>query len=414
MTHGQAKSFAQRLAAVSLISIAAAGMAPAFAQEKSFEVYGFAMADYIQDFNRVDPLWEASLRPSKIPTLDGQFGGDGQAIISARQTRFGVRAQQDVAGMPLKVVFEFDLFGTGDDAGQTTMRTRHMYGEWGPLLAGQTNTLFMDGDIFPNTIEYWGPPGMAFVRTPQVRYTYRTGPHKFAVAIEKPGNDIDPGNIRQLEPVLGFSFQDDNEAPDLTAQYRYESGWGHIQVAGILRSLGYEAVATPGNEPKGSETGWGIDLTSNIKVLQKDVIHLGAVFGEGIATYMNDGGVDMGPNANPVVAPPIAGVPPVLDLSAEAVPLTGLLVYYDHYWNDTMSSSIGWSQTRVDNTSFQQSTAFRSGQYASVNLLWTPDSRIMIGGELLWGQREDFSGAHGDDTRIQFSFKYNFSSKDFF
>ena len=53
--------------------------------------------------------------------------------------------------------------GTGVDAGQTTFRVRHMYAKWGPFLAGQTNTLLMDGDIFPNVIDYWGPPGMVFV-----------------------------------------------------------------------------------------------------------------------------------------------------------------------------------------------------------------------------------------------------------
>jgi hypothetical protein len=114
-----------------------------------------------------------------------------------------------------------------------------------------------------------------------------------------------------------------------------------------------------------------------------------------------------------VVTPPIAGVPPTLSLEAEALPLTGLTAFFDHYWNDQWSSSIGWSQTRVDNTSFQTPDAFRSGQYALVNLLYTPDKRIMMGGELQWGQREDNSGDHGEDFRIQFSFKYNFSSLDF-
>jgi hypothetical protein len=395
-------------------ALALGGTGAAFAQDAGFDVYGFAQLDYIQDFNRVDPLWESSLRPSKIPTLDGQFGGDGQSIVSIKQSRFGVQAHQPIAGQNLFVKFEFDLYGTGDDAGQTTMRIRHVYGEWGPVLAGQTNTTFMDGDIFPNTIEYWGPPGMAFVRNAQLRYTYRMGPHKFAVAIEKPSNDIDPGGIRTLEPVLGFSFQGDEEAPDLAGHYRYEDGWGHVQLAGLLRSVGYEAVGTSDNEPKGSETGWGVNLTSNIKVLEKDVIHLGVVYGEGIATYMNDGGTDMGPNVLPVVTPPIAGVPPTLALEAEALPLLGLTAFYDHYWNDRWSSSIGWSQTKVDNTSFQTPDAFRSGQYALVNLLYTPDKRIMMGGELQWGQREDNNGEHGEDFRIQFSFKYNFSSTDFF
>src|SRR5262249_28614404 len=157
----------------------------------------------------------------------------------------------------------------------------------------------MDGDIFPNTIDYWGPPGMVFLRNPQLRYTWTTGASTFAVALEKPGNDIDPGGIRTLEPLLGFTFQGDQEAPDLTAHWRYEGSWGHGQGAGILRSVGYEAVGTAGNEPKGTETGWGFNITSNIKVLQKDVIHLGIVTGEGIASYMNDGGVDLGPNINP-------------------------------------------------------------------------------------------------------------------
>jgi hypothetical protein len=411
MTLNLTKASIRLMAAASVLALAGTGAATA--QDAGFEVYGFAQLDYIQDFNRVDPLWESSLRASKIPTQDGQFGGDGQSIVSIKQSRFGVQARQPIAGRDLFVKFEFDLYGTGADAGDTTMRIRHVYGEWGPVLAGQTNTTFMDGDIFPNTIEYWGPPGMAFVRNAQVRYTYRSGPHRFAVALEKPGNDIDPGGIRTLEPILGFSFQSDEEAPDLAGHYRYDGDWGHVQVAGLLRSLGYEAVGTDGNEPKGTETGWGINLTSNFKLFEKDVIHLGAVYGEGIATYMNDGGTDMGPNVLPVVTPPIAGVPPVLSLEAEAVPLYGLLAFYDHYWNDLWSSSIGWSQTKIDNTSFQTPDAFRSGQYAVVNLLYTPDKRIMMGGELQWGQREDNSGDHGDDFRIQFSFKYNFSSTDF-
>ena len=146
------------------------------------------------------PTGKRPCRPSKIPTTDDQFGDDGQSIFSVRQSRFGVQARQEIGGKDLFVKFEFDLFGTGDDAGQTTFRLRHAYGSWGPILAGQTNSLFMDGDTFPNTVDYWGPVGMVFLRNPQIRYTYATGAHKFAVAIEKPSNDIDAGNIRQLDP----------------------------------------------------------------------------------------------------------------------------------------------------------------------------------------------------------------------
>ena len=67
-------------------------------------------------------------------------------------------------------MFEFELFGTGVDAGQTTFRLRHAYGELGHFGAGQTWSPFMDPDVFPNSIEYWGPNGMVFFRNVQARW----------------------------------------------------------------------------------------------------------------------------------------------------------------------------------------------------------------------------------------------------
>jgi hypothetical protein len=404
-----------RLLAATAFSLLWAGAAQAQDGPK-FEIYGFAQADYIQDFNRVDPDWDAALRPSKIPTTSGQFGDNGQSIFSVRQTRFGVQASQDIAGEPLFVKFEFDLFGVGDDAGQTTFRLRHAYGSWGPFLAGQTNSLFMDGDTFPNTVEYWGPNGMVFLRNPQVRFTYKTESGEFAVAIEKPGNDIDAGNIREVAPELGSNITGDEKWPDLTARFRYNGDWGHVQIAGILRNVGYETIGTPDNRPKNSKTGWGVNGSANIKTWEKDVLHLSAVYGEGIASYMNDGGTDLAPKGSFVgVSQPIVGAPPpTVTLRGDVVPLLGLMIYYDHYWSDTFSSSIGWSMVDVDNTSFQSIDAFNKAQYASANVLWTPDKRILIGGELLWGEREDFNKNKGDDIRLQFTFKYSFSSNDFF
>jgi hypothetical protein len=127
---------------------------------------------------------------------------------------------------------------------------------------------------------------------------------------------------------------------------------------------------------------------------------------------MNDGGTDLGPRGN-VVLPVTLPLPPGQSLSPDVLPLLGLSFYYDHYWTNTLSTSLGWSSTKVDNTSFQEPVAFREGQYASVNLLWQPDKTFMVGAEYLWGQREDKSGAKGIDNRLQFSAKYSFSSNDF-
>ena len=198
-------------------------------------MYGFVMVDAIHDFQRMDPDWDDAFRPSKIPTTEGQFGGDGQSSVSVKQSRFGIKGSMPTGegNTPLTFKFDFDLFGTGDNAGQTTFRLQNAYGEWGSLLAGQTDSLFMDIDVFPNTIDYWGPPGMVFYRNVQIRWTpFRTDNSHFAIAIERPGNDIDGGNVRLIEGFEDAEIQNDEELPDLTAQWRIGGDWGHLQPAG--------------------------------------------------------------------------------------------------------------------------------------------------------------------------------------
>jgi len=392
------------------VSAALLASAPAVAEEsgRSFEIYGFAQADYIQDFDgRLDPDWDDAFRPSKIG-IDEQFGSDGQSSISVKQSRFGVKGSLPTGegGTPLNFKFEFDLFGTGADAGQTTFRLRHAYGEWGALLAGQTNSLFMDGDVFPNTIDYWGPAGMVFYRNVQIRYTPFKSEHShFSIAIERPGNDIDSGNLRLIEGFEDVQVQNDETLPDLTAQYRYGGDWGHLQFGGILRKVGFEVRETPDDRwQSGSETGWGINVGSAINTIGSDKILLQFVYGEGIASYMNDGGMDLAPTAS-------FDETAVTDVEAEAIPLTGVVAYYDHYWTPKWSSSIGYSYTEVDNTNFQAADTFNKGEYASVNLLHYPADNLMFGGEFLYGRRTNNDGADGDDMRFQFTAKYSFGTK---
>jgi len=382
--------------------------APKGPGDHNLELYGFIQLDAIQDFKRVNPDWDATLRPSRIPTTKGEFGSDGQSVFSVRQSRLGAKATGMLAGKPYEAKFEFDLFGTGVDAGQTTFRPRHFYAKWGPLLAGQTNTLFMDGDIFPNVFDYWGPNGMVFVRTPQLRWTFlEGGPWTAAVALEHPSDDIDTGNLRLIDEDLASAIQPNEELPDLTAAIRYGGDWGHVRLAGILRKIGYDTPGTEGNEPEGSKTGWGLNLTSAVK-LGMATPRLGVVYGRGIATYMNDGGMDLAPAVEIDRQPGEI----ILIPRAEAVKLLGVSAYVDMQWAKQWSSSLGYSFVKVDNTNFQDATAFHKAAYASGNLLWSPDPNILTGLELLWGKRVDNDGDSGTDFRAQYSFKWSFSSKN--
>jgi hypothetical protein len=43
-----------------------------------------------------------------------------------------------------------------------------------------------------------------------------------------------------------------------------------------------------------------------------------------------------------------------------------------------------------------------------VNVRYYPTDRVMLGGEVLYGVREDVDGSTGDDLRLQFSVQYKF------
>src|SRR5262245_59032593 len=128
------------------------------------DIYGFAMLDLGYDFKQVDPDWFDVLRPTKLPSKPNEFGDDGNFYAGVRQSRFGVKGWLPTKLGEIKTIFEFELFGTGADAGQTTFRLRHAWGELGCFGAGQSWSPFMDPDVFPNSIEYWGPNGMVFFR----------------------------------------------------------------------------------------------------------------------------------------------------------------------------------------------------------------------------------------------------------
>ncbi len=136
----------------------------------SVNIYGFTMLDAGYDFGQVDPNWYDVVRPTKLPSYHDEFAPSGNVYASVRQTRFGVKSSSPTPLGDLNTIFEFELFGTGVDAGQTTFRLRHAYGELGQFGAGQTWSPFMDIGVFPNTVEYWGPNGMVFFRNIQVRW----------------------------------------------------------------------------------------------------------------------------------------------------------------------------------------------------------------------------------------------------
>jgi len=226
----------------------------------------------------------------------------------------------------------------------------------------------MDPDVFPNSVEYWGPNGMVFFRNVQFRWTpWQDGDSRFAIALERPGASADQGEYAgriELEDVKGrFPL------PDLSAQFRYAKGWG-------------------------------VNLSSNLKI-QKHVARLQLAFGEGVQNYWNDAPVDVGIQNN--------FSNPRTPAVGKALPIRGIVAFLDLNWSDEWTSTVGYSMVDIDNSDAQADNAFKKGQYALANILYHPTPDVFLGPEIQWGKRENFrDGLTSDDVRIQFSAKYNF------
>jgi hypothetical protein len=363
------------------------------------DIFGFIMLDTGYQSGANDPNWFDVVRPTKLPSFENEFGAEGNWFAGVRQTRFGVRNWFPTDLGELKTHFEFELFGTGVDAGQTTFRLRHAYGELGKFGAGQTWSPFMDIDVFPNSIEYWGPNGMVFFRNVQVRYMPLQGATSVTLALERPGASADQGIYADRIELEGVDAH--FPLPDFSGNVRKTAEWGHVQLSGMYRRIEWEDLNDDQFDLTGSANGWGLHGSTNLK-RGKDTVRASLVYGAGIQNYMNDAPVDVGIENN--------FSDPVTPIVGKALPILGLSLFYDRTWSDQWTSTFGYSLVDIDNSDAQAANAFKTGQYALGNLLFYPSANFFVGGELQWGRRENFAdGWSYDDVRFQFSAKYNFS-----
>ena len=367
----------------------------------TIDFYGFVMLDSGYDFGTNDPNWFDVIRPTKLPAFQGEFGPEGKTYWGVRQTRFGVKTFTPTALGNLRTNFQFDLFGSGANAGETTFHLQQAYGELGHFGAGQTWSPFMDIDVFPNSLEYWGPNGMVFFNNVQVRWMPLQGDNSLTLALERPGASADQGtysgHIELQNVVPQFKW------PDLSGNARFTRKWGYMQIGGILRKIAWVDTNPVPFNLSGTAIGWGVSVSSNLYFNEKkDTGKFQVVYGEGIENYMNDAPVDIGISNTPSNAiSPIKGV---------RLPVLGIMSFLDHNWNDRFSTSAGFSMVNIENSNGQTANAFHQGYYALANLLYHPIKKVTIGGEFQFGRGVNFlDGFSFNDYRMQFSFRYDWS-----
>lgn len=389
------------------------------ASDKTMEIFGFIQMDSGYDFGRMNPDWYDTMRPTQILDSDGnEYQSQGAYYMSVRQTTFGVKNFIETPLGQVKTHFEFDLFGMGKEVGNTAFRLKHAWVELGQFGVGQTNSLFTDTDVYPNIVEFMGPNALPFIRNVQVRYTpIRNEKHLFSIAVERPGATADQGQYGAefVYPPILEGMEARFPMPDFTSEYRYTDKWGYVELAGILRSIKWEDHDDDQYDLSGSAVGWGLSFSTKVALGKSVIYHAAVTTGAGIQNYMNDADADIGAKRQyDNITSPIKGV---------AIPMLGIVNYFDINWNEKFSSAVGYSILKNRTTEGQVSTAYKQGQYASVNLLYSPVKNCVFGPELLWGHRQnnDFAGDplfdlpaakgnSGSDVKLQFSFRYVFSN----
>jgi hypothetical protein len=354
----------------------------------SFQIGGYVQLDSIFDTDRIGN--KDAFVVSSIPT-GGEKTGAGTSNFSIRQTRLFLKTQTPTDNWGSLVTYvEIDFFGTDG----SEPRIRHAYGQVGDknqLLAGQTWTAFQDATVFPSTLDFQGPPGLITNRRPQVRYRHDwDNKWTVVVAIEDPSSE--------LTVPTGFAGQKSTPLPDFAGNVRWSPDWGHVQLSGVVRFLQFD----PDDGSRENDVGYGLNLTGSVKTIKLDAKHTDSVLyqvagGNGIARYVND--------TNGL------GLDAVLSASGEH--LNGLGVFagmlaYQHWWTPKWGSTFAYSYVNVDNASGEAGSDYHTGQYAVANVRYYPAERVMVGGEVLYGVREDNDGDKGDDVRLQLSVQYRF------
>ncbi len=304
--------------------------------------------------------------------------------ISVRPTRMNLDFRVPVKALgDVRFFVEADLFGSNS----TTPRLRHAYTQAKNFLIGQTFSNFQDPDAGPDQLDFQGPNSQISLRNPQLRYTIPFGAKSsLSVSVEKASSDV-------AFATPAFNALPNSPGPDGTVKFRRESSGGHIQVAGLFRSIG----AYLPNGKSDAVFGWGVMIAGAQKTFGKDTFTYQAAYGEGMERYLNDTsglGID---------AAPISIAQPQL----RPLPVFAPYAAYQHYWAKKLRSSAIYGFDQVTNTAYEPGSTYHKSDYMAGNLIWNVFGSLNVGTEFLYGWVKTKDDTSVNAPRIMFSAKYD-------
>lgn len=347
----------------------------------ALRIGGFVKTDIVYNFDalQVKDRFIVGSIPVGISETTGE---EAQSSITADQSRlnFDLRTPSEYGIM--RAFIEGDFAGSDE-----TFRLRHAFGQWNRMVTGKTWTTFMDPDASPEEIDFEGLNGRINVRQAQVRVMPRLGEaYELQFALEDPNPQIQNGT--------GVT-----RTPDVVLAGRFHL---YQRLHAKLALIGREIRGQDNNGDTQKEYAWGASLSGNIatpRFDERDKLLFQLNYGNGIGRYVNDlstiGEYD--------------GIFDPNDNDLQLFHVTAGYLSWQHWWGlNELRSNFTFGAVGVDNPGFIGEDAYKQTLRFSSNLIWSPIPRIDVGGEYLWGQRQNEDGDEGTATQLQFAVKYRF------
>ncbi|MEO0576922.1 MAG: DcaP family trimeric outer membrane transporter [Pseudomonadota bacterium] len=342
--------------------------------EASVKIGGFVRLEGNYDFDSLG--FQDAVNHRRIPLDGSPEDGANQSRFHVRNSRFNIDYRRPIEGAQIRAFMEFDFFGSGDEfINNYEVRIRHVAANVGNFYAGQWWSQFTDIAASPETVDFGPPLGQPVLRNPGVRWAkdiHPEGVWRIGFGVENPAGDLtDPQDLFASDSV-----------PNFTSFVEMKRDWGRVRLAGLALQL---------DSDSDTEFTGGFNLTGRIDtpwLSARDNLVFGVSGGEGFTHYYS---VFAG-----------AGLEGVIDSNGkvDATGIFGGYVGFQHWWSESVRSTLVASAVELDAPEGSTADAFDSGERYRVNLIWTPKTDVTMGVEYSHAAQETFDGREGDGSRL--------------
>ena len=372
----------------------------------SMHIGGFVQLDLIYDINHFsgDGLSSNATSTDSFPS-DGstEANAQGHLRFHSRRSRLFLRSWTPSDWGALDTRIEGDFFGAGGSevvSNSNAFRLRHAYGSFGPILAGQTNSVFRFEDIEARVLEDRGPAGHGGPRQGQIRSTLAlAGGLELLMSVENPETGGAAVATSVAVPVVMSGSGAPDRVPDFAFALRHRWSDRVVRVGALLG----ERSIDDGLGNNGADLMWGVQGGIHLQFNRKRTsFGLLGFYGYGTGRYIR--GLPAEVSVTGVSGP---------SLRVQTVRNYGCYAWVRHKWTDTIQTNLAFGRHDGD---VEATTAKALIPARTLDFQWTihanvicePTRNVAFGLEYVHARTQYHNAPRSAVNRIQVSIVYGF------